>query len=373
VIKNIAIKLTGWTLALFMVCYLGLTFFPVTANSVNMDLSFLSGKLDFFQRWSNWDGGAYLRIAEKGYGIMDTDYAFFPAYPLAIKLVSFITLGNYLFSAQLVSWFSLFFSLIFLYKLVRLDFSSEVAEKTLNYLLIFPTSFFLLATYTEPMYLFFTIASLYYFRKFSYFKSSVFGAISTAVRIVGINIFPAILFEMIENKKIKKSKTIFAVILIPVGLLAYMLYCFLNKGNALYFTYIHDKYWQRDQITYPFKVLLAYIKNFFLHPGNPFTSRDSSIICLEFLVSVIFLALIVFVWLKVRRSYALYALLVWSMPLITGRTGSMLRCVLVLFPCFIALALIGNKYKNFDKFYLFLSAMLLAVFAISFINGYWIA
>jgi hypothetical protein len=61
------------------------------------------------------------------------------------------------------------------------------------------------------------------------------------------------------------------------------------------------------------------------------------------------------------------------MPLATGRTGSMLRCILVLFPCFIALALIGNKNKNFDKFYMLLSCMLLALFAISFINGYWVA
>ena len=369
--KSIALKLFGWMLVLFIVCYLGLTLFPSNTGSANKSLFFVSGKLDFFQRWSNWDGSAYATIAEKGY-YTNEDYAFFPFYPLAIKVVSHVTFGNYPLSALLISWFCLFFALFFLYKLVKLDFNSDIAEKTLNYLLIFPFSFFLIAAYTESIYLFLTVASFYYFRKFSYLKASVFGAFSTATRVIGISIFPAIIFEIIEKRNVIKNKKIFFLMLIPTGLLSYMFYLFKNKGNAFYFLDAVNKYWQRDQATYPFKVLLSYVKNFILHPGNPFTSRDSTLICLEFLFSSLFLLLIIFVWFKIRKSYAVYAFLAWSFPLMTGRTGSMLRYVLVLFPCFIALGFLGNKYKSFNKFYLLLSGMLLAVFAISFINGYWV-
>jgi Gpi18-like mannosyltransferase len=373
-IKYLIKKVASWMLALFIVTYLGLSLFPMSSSSGRPCEYFVfqPDKLNFLQRWSYWDGGGYLAIAENGYKTINS-YAFFPFYPLVIKIVSYVTFGNYLLSGLFVSWICFFFSLYFLYKLVRLDFDRDIAEKTLNYLLLFPFSFFFLATYTESIYLLLTVSSFYYLRKSAYLKASIFGLFSTATRVAGIGIFPAFIFEIVEKWNTIRSKTVYFLTFIPLGLLSYMSYLYANKGNALYFLYVVNKFWQRDQITHPFKVLMSYVKNFLIHPGNPFTSRDSTIICLEFIFSLVFLYLTIFVWFKIRKSYAVYAFLAWSLPLTTGRTGSMLRYVIILFPCFIALAIIGNRYKNFNKFYLFSSAMLLAVFAISFINGYWIA
>ena len=43
-------------------------------------------KLYFLSIWKNYDGGHYTSIAEHGYSIIQ--YAFFPLYPLLIKIVS---------------------------------------------------------------------------------------------------------------------------------------------------------------------------------------------------------------------------------------------------------------------------------------------
>ncbi|MDP2637846.1 MAG: mannosyltransferase family protein [Candidatus Levybacteria bacterium] len=363
-VKDLLLKQIGWTLIIIIVSYLGLSFFPINADSM---------KLNYLQRWSDWDGFAYLGIAENGYGHSGGGYAFFPVYPITIKIVSYFLLGNYLLSALIISWFSLFFASLYLHKLVRLDFNKDISDKTLKYILVFPFSFFFLAAYTESIYLLLTVSAFYYFRKSLYLKSSFLGMLATAARVVGIAIFPALIFEVLQNKNIKKGRKIYSLALIPVGLLGYMFYLFLTRGNAFYFIEAVSTYFGRDQITYPFKALFSYVKNYILPFGNVFASRDSALVTMEFAFSVLFLILIIFVWFKVRKSYAIYAFVAWSMPLMTGRTGSMLRYVLILFPCFIALGILGSKYESFNKFYLFLSSMLLAIFLISFINGYWVA
>ncbi len=377
ILKKIFINLFIWTLCLYILTYLGLTLLPVNKNiSGKGRIDFITIENNYLQRWSNWDGGAYTIIAEKGY-FSNSAYAFFPFYPVVIKLFSFLLYSNYLLSALIISWISFYLSLFFLYKLTLIDFCEDIAEKTVNYLLVFPFSFFFLATYTESLFLLLTISSFYFLRNSKLLRSSFLGALSSATRITGIAILPAFMYEFFfENRKDFRTfftSKIISILVLPLGLLSYIYFLFLTKGDPLYFLTSVKTYHSRTQITYPFKVLLSYIKNFIFSRGNPFTSSDSVIIALEFLVSVIFFILIIFVWFKIRRSYAIYAFLAWSLPLITGRTGSMLRYVIILFPCFIFLALLGKKYEYFNKFYILLSILLLALFSIRFINFYWVA
>jgi Gpi18-like mannosyltransferase len=366
-------------ISLLLVSYLGLTLLPVSV-SLGHDTSkiyFLSNNVNLFQRLANWDGQAYLAIANKGYtGTQIGLAAYFPFYPMIIKAMSIITLGNYLMSALLVSWLSFLSALFFLYKLLRIDFNQEVSSKTIKYLLLFPFSFYFITAYSESLFLLLTVLSFYSFRKSNFTLSSILGLLATATRVTGIALFPALLFELLDSSKAKLThlkKTIFLITIVPFGLLSFMFYLFINTGNALYFLTIEKLNFERTQITYPFKVILAYIKSIILHPGNRFIARDSTLIAIEIIVSILFFIGIVFVWFKIRKSYAVYSFIAWSLPLMTGRTGSILRYVIILFPCFILLGLLNKKYKYFDTFYTYFAAMLLAIFAVSFINGYWIA
>jgi 4-amino-4-deoxy-L-arabinose transferase-like glycosyltransferase len=50
------------------------------------------------------------------------------------------------------------------YQLVREDFGSEIAERAVLYLAIFPTAFFFAAAYNESLFLCLALLSFYYMR-----------------------------------------------------------------------------------------------------------------------------------------------------------------------------------------------------------------
>ncbi len=82
--------------------------------------------------------------------------AFFPGYPILIRLVHGVTLGtlSYLDAAMVVSWLALIGATIMLYRLVvrHVDERSAVAASVL--LCWFPSSVFFLAPYSETLLLF---------------------------------------------------------------------------------------------------------------------------------------------------------------------------------------------------------------------------
>src|SRR3989344_6054008 len=76
-----------------------------------------TGLPHFVWSFGNFDGVHYLGIAKNAYADQYTQ-VFFPLYPALIKLVSYLTLGNLLISALLISNVASLFALIIFYKLI---------------------------------------------------------------------------------------------------------------------------------------------------------------------------------------------------------------------------------------------------------------
>lgn len=122
----------------------------------------------FISIWNVWDAPHYLNIAKEGYSssVVNERYlliAFFLLYPLIIKIFSFV-FQNYLLSSLIVSNIGFAVAAYYLYKLVRTDFESSDALRSVIYFSVFPTTYFLHAPYTESLLLALTIASFYYAR-----------------------------------------------------------------------------------------------------------------------------------------------------------------------------------------------------------------
>lgn len=122
----------------------------------------------FISIWNVWDAPHYLNIAKEGYSssVVNERYlliAFFLLYPLIIKIFSFV-FQNYLLSSLIVSNIGFAVAAYYLYKLVRTDFESSDALRSVIYFSVFPTAYFLHAPYTESLLLALTIASFYYAR-----------------------------------------------------------------------------------------------------------------------------------------------------------------------------------------------------------------
>jgi hypothetical protein len=107
---------------------------------------------DFAGPWLRADALWYLKIATGGYRPDDGTLAFFPAFPALTWLLN-LTVGNEaiagLLAANVASWAGL----ILLYALVRRLADSGAAATTVWAVAVFPTAFFFVAPYGEPVLL----------------------------------------------------------------------------------------------------------------------------------------------------------------------------------------------------------------------------
>jgi Gpi18-like mannosyltransferase len=116
--------------------------------------------------WGRWDTGFYNSIARNGYtsatdpSSYQSNLAFFPLYPTLIRAVTSLIPGTpqaqeILLAGVLISNFCLLGALVIMYRFSMDLFSDQkIAEKSILYILFFPTGFFLSDAYTESLFIF---------------------------------------------------------------------------------------------------------------------------------------------------------------------------------------------------------------------------
>lgn len=322
--------------------------------------------------WANFDGVYYLTIAHAGYTVDNS--GFFPLYSIFIKIFGLnsatFSIQQFLTAAVLSSTF-LLLGLIFFQKLINIDYKQNISFNTLLFLLLFPTSFYFAATYPESLFFFLSIASFYFARKGNWVLSGISATLLTATRIVGIAIFPALLFEFYLQNKTFFSRRIIPIFLAPLGIISYFWYDHLNFGNFFQFAKaqvaLHNNR-SEHLILFP-QTIYRYFKIFFM---MNFSQFEWWIALLEFISFVFASAMIYVSWKKkIRLSYILFSIIALLIPASTGTFTGMPRYVLILFPMFIALALIKNKFIK--AAYVIISIILLIVLFMLFSKGYYIA
>src|SRR5205085_2780254 len=103
--------------------------------------------------WAHWDGTHYVALALHGYDattIQNT--AFFPLYPLGIRLLS-LALGDPVLAGLVISLASLLAAFVFVFQIAADGWGTPLARRTLLCLAFFPTAFFFNAVYTESLFL----------------------------------------------------------------------------------------------------------------------------------------------------------------------------------------------------------------------------
>ncbi len=204
ILKYILVLFIGSRLILLLLTFYGISIIPHYAHNGD-SLVWPTNQINFWERWANWDGGHFRGVAERGY--LPIQAAFFPFYPLLIKL--FIILKfNSLWPGLLVSQVSAIIALFFLYKLVLLDFGEKVAQRAVFLLLIFPTSFYLNALYSESTFLALSVSAIYFARISKQKKlplAFLLASLSAVTRLVGI----WVIFSVFLENFIKKTNFTF--------------------------------------------------------------------------------------------------------------------------------------------------------------------
>jgi len=333
--------------------------------------AFLQG---IFYAWANFDGVHYIEIARNGY----TDQArFLPLFPLLIRVVSY---GLFFVREELLRFYlaGLLLSntctvalVWFLYKLISLDFKRSIVHKTLLFLLLFPTSFFLGAVYAESLFLLLAVGSFICARKQQWLLSCLLAAFACTTRIVGIALIPALAFEMYQQHTLKFTwKHVASLAVIPSLLIVYALFNLYKWHDALYFITAHTELanGRSANIVLIPQTLVRYIKIFI---AVPFTQYEWWIASLEF--SMFFYATwgLWFAWKKhVRMSYIIFSIGAFLIPTFSGTFTGLPRYALVLFPLFIALAHIENKVVK--TIIITAHILLLFILTILFSRGYYV-
>lgn len=156
----------------------------------------------FLDVWARWDSAFYLDIANEGYTYPEpghlSNLAFFPLYPLVMKLVGSLT-GNMLAAGILVSLSCLLGAMLILNRLTQLEFGdSDTAQRAVFYLAAFPSSLFFSAVYTESMFLLFAVGCVYCARRKWWVAAGALGALASATRIVGVVLWPVLVVEWLR-------------------------------------------------------------------------------------------------------------------------------------------------------------------------------
>src|SRR3990167_3556652 len=141
-----------WRIALLAIAYVAVKILPIFGDRFPyVEILKQSGLPYWLWSFGNFDGVHYLRIAQDGYAYQSSQ-AFFPFYPILIKLVSYLTFGNFLIAALLISNLAFLAGLLIFYKLVKKNYGQKTAFWSCLFLLAFPTSFYFGAVYTEGIF-----------------------------------------------------------------------------------------------------------------------------------------------------------------------------------------------------------------------------
>lgn len=337
-----------WWILLFLFEYLGILWLPFKPSFPYWDTVLVGSKMpQGVWQWANFDGAHYLTIAKIGYDGFG-DQVFFPFYPLLINILTRI-IPNSLISGLLISNGSIFLVGLMLFRMVKERFGEDVARWSVVFLFAFPTSFFFGSVYTESLFLLLVLLA---FGVNGVWKL-IAAALAGATRLVGV----------------------FSGMTGFVGAFAYMSYLWWRFGKPLFFLSAQSAFSNGRAATFnslvtPPQVVWRYIKIF---ASASYQHYDFWVAVLEF--TAFGLGFFVLGWLSWRRSlpwrWLVFGWLAFLLPTFSGTFSSMPRYLLAVFPVFIWLAMIKNRYIRWGI--LGVSVILLGLLTALFTRGYWVA
>jgi Dolichyl-phosphate-mannose-protein mannosyltransferase len=189
--------------------------------------------------WRQWDVGWYTLIARYGYTGLSGVYrikapAFPPLYPLLMRLADPVLPGD-LPDAGLVlaSAFGLVLFAV-LFRFTEEEFGTAVARRTVWYLAVFPTAFFLVAPYNTSLFLALVVGSVYAMRRGRWWLAGVLGALALFTRAAAVVLVVPFAYEYLRQhgwqwRRIRLDAL--GIALIPGALLVLMAYFRLALGD----------------------------------------------------------------------------------------------------------------------------------------------
>ena len=309
---------------------------------------------------TRWDAKAYVDIAHDGYGRVPANNAYFPLYPLLMRLLATLFGGSddaYLVAGVLISNVALLVALAYLASLVAIDHDASAGTRAALYLLVFPTSVFLAVVYPESLLIALSIGAVYHARRGDWLPAAVLGALAALTRpFIGAAVALPIAIEAYRRSGLRSALTTAAPA--AVALVGWLVALWRITGDP--------------------KAILTAEANWGVGPSLPFEAFtdlfDPKVYGFPYFVlgfTLFIGVLVILSWRLLRPSLAAYATVVFLISVATGSLTSSPRYYLSVFAAFIVLALVARGWPG--RAYVALGTAIGVVFTAMYALWYWVA
>ncbi len=292
--------------------------------------------------WNAWDAPHYLDLAAYGYqnsGELRLFLVFYPLYPWLIRLAGW-PFGDYLLGAFIVSTIASLIMGVLMYRLVSLDEPPGVAYRSVWFLFILPTAYFLHIGYTESLFLALAFGCLLAARQQQWWLAGLLGAAASLTRVNGLLLLPVLLVEALHQFSFTRRwhwQWLWSGAVV-LGFAAYLLLNYRVTGDPFAFSKIVEQHWYKS-LTWPWVGIKATITS--VATRKPVTVWGIFVPELVFII-LSFLATLICAF-KLRPAYTVWMALNWLLFTSTSFILSVPRYTLLLFPIAILLARAGQR------------------------------
>ncbi len=330
---------------------------------------------------ARWDSGWYLSIAEEGYQPpprvfgQETNHAFFPLYPLLVRLLSRTTGIETSLAGNLISGAAFLGVVLLFAEWVRTRWGEPRVFPSLLALLAFPTSFFFLSVYTESLALFLALLAVVSIDRSRPLAAVLAGYLSGLTRITGVVLAPYLaLSSMAKSRKEGRGwgRAILAGLLtgLPpiLGFLTFCAYFERRFGDPFLFMKAQHNWGTVEKTALDGPRLIARTIAADVATGRIF--HVSPVRTLEGVFLLLFALLAVRLLREKRWIESLYVFMTIGLVPFTGTLESAGRYVLPAFPAFAILGGLPVR-PSFCRVALVLGLLLQAAYVAVFVNWLW--
>ena len=343
----------------------------------------------WLEPWYRWDTGHYINIAYSGY---DAEMMIFPPlYPFAIRLLASV-IGDYLLVAILIGNLSCIVMFVLFYRLVASEFNPAIAARASFLMAAFPTAFYLVAGYSETLYMALLLGSWLATRNRQYLLAGMLALLAALTRTQGwVLALPLGYIAYVQHLRLPISRPrqflqelwvyvrnplpliqrLPVLIGGPLGAAAYLFGMQLSGLGSVSDSY--EVIWKTD-VVMPWESLLRVIR--VIVEGTAHIQDVANIAAF-----VIAVGLSIVVTIKFKPPYWLYVWPTLGFILLRGHNVYQLhgvpRYILHLFPVFIALAFLFNPQRLTSRLvsvaYMVVGFLLQVILVFLFVQWTWIS
>jgi hypothetical protein len=361
----------GWVLAIKVLLFS----FGAKSYAVLWD-SYITSPYQWFEIWDQWDFGYYQKIAEFGYTGTDGSIAFYPLFPWLVRLAACVS-RSYLAAGFIVSGIASVVAAILLRRLVRLDYPASVAMRSVWFLLIFPTAYFLHIGYSEGLFLALALACILAARGERWWLAGVLGALCWMTRATGAVLVPTLAVEAAQQYWVRRrccsqspvgcsawNWNWLWIAIVPAGFAVYLLINWSVSGDPFAFLQARKTLFEQSfasPLTGIRQAIWAHYPT--PHEAEMVGTQELFFVALGSVCTIIS-------WIKLRPAYAMWMTAFWILCASVNFFRSMPRYTLTMFPIFILFALLGRN-RFWAGVLTAWSLLFFALFALLFARGEW--